>query len=39
MGFELNGVDFDMLLGAYVLNPSITKMNLKWWPLHSIIIN
>ena len=29
MGFELNGVDFDMLLGAYVLNPSITKNEFK----------
>ena len=29
MGFELLGVDFDMLLASYILNPSITKNEFK----------
>lgn len=29
LGFELNGIDFDMLLAAYILNPSINKNEFK----------
>lgn len=29
MGFELNGISFDMLLGSYILNPSLTKNEFK----------
>lgn len=29
MGFELNGIDFDMLLGSYILNPALTKNEFK----------
>lgn len=29
MGFELLGVDFDMLLASYILNPSLTKNEFK----------
>lgn len=29
MGIELNGIDFDLLLAGYILNPSIGKEEFK----------